>query len=182
MVSTEKLSNQDLWQFREHAGIVNNRHPLWADYEAALTRFPSTQSCLLLTARKQNRWNLAEFDWSSMSNHHDIEVCLFRIADTLGEPEKMEEWFAVQGYETVAPLKLITDGRDRLETDGWVGLYPCLDSKVFEKRISFNANPLREIIGRLLPLGAPRQRDHCMILEYSKSGKITAIQSLRRGG
>ena len=66
-------------------------------------RFPDTRSCLDPSESAKQEPNLLKFDWSSIWLPADLEVCVFRIASSLGSVAAARAWFQHQGYEVSDP-------------------------------------------------------------------------------
>lgn len=67
----------------------------------AVKRWPDARACLIRSERKLERPDIAMMDWSRMRRSDDIEVCLFRIAASIGAPDGVAEWFRAQGFQRV---------------------------------------------------------------------------------
>jgi len=70
----------------------------------AAKRWPDVRSCLVRSERDAEQPDIAKVNWQRMRRPEDIEVCLFRVAASIGGPEGMEDWFQAQemtGIETV---------------------------------------------------------------------------------
>lgn len=112
-----------------------------------------------------------------MIDHSDIDICLFRIADSLGSPEKMRVWLYDQGYTGSNFSSTRTDANQKT-----VGNYAStrlegyLPASVFDQRVGFNHSIFDWILG--VP---PRNRDHFVNIGYSKLGKVVFVFSGRRG-
>lgn len=63
-------------------------------YRKAVEKFPNVDSCLL--ERDVNSVN-----WSLIKTTTELEVCLSRIHNHLGDVSKSEEWFKQQGFKVI---------------------------------------------------------------------------------
>ena len=182
LVDKSELSNQIDWPFRLQDKIVDSTHPLWSRYEHALSAFPSTESCLMESANAESRFDLIKVDWGRFQSHQDIEVCLFRIADSLGGPSEMVSWLKESEYEVSGPIQQIKEGQGSSSNEGWYAVSATLDHITFEKRVEFTPTFLGRLFRQFFSESSSQHDDHALILNYSKTGRITAVQSLIRGG
>jgi len=67
-----------------------------ADIRAA-KKWPDARSCLIRSELKQKYPDLRKINWRKMRMDTDIEVCMFRIFNSLGTPELNKHWFMKQG-------------------------------------------------------------------------------------
>jgi hypothetical protein len=70
------------------------------DYEAireSVARFPNVRSCLIKSEKEKQIPNLTLFDWNAVKGTKDAEVCVFRIATSIGGIEGTKQWLISQG-------------------------------------------------------------------------------------
>lgn len=95
-VPREELSSQDTDPFLFLGSVMDRDHAQWNRYGPAIRRRPDTLSCLRPEERDAERPNLLAYDWHRVQQH---EVCLFRIATTLGSVERVRAWMAASGMQ-----------------------------------------------------------------------------------
>ena len=71
--------------------------PRGAALRAAAAARPDAESCLRPEARGADPADLLAFDWAGLRSLKEAQVCLFRLADTLGSPQGVEIWMAASG-------------------------------------------------------------------------------------
>ncbi len=81
--------------------LVYGKRPVKRANQQAARRWPDVRSCLMRSERKAETPDLRKMNWGKMRRKEDIEVCLFRIASSLGSPEAMRDWFVSQGMQRV---------------------------------------------------------------------------------
>ena len=64
----------------------------------------SSLSCI-----KMDKPDAEKFDWSSIQSDEECRRCLFAMANILGSPEAMAEWFTAQGFTDVNRVSLSGD-------------------------------------------------------------------------
>lgn len=84
-------------------------------YRKAVEKFPNVDSCLL--ERDVNSVN-----WSIIKTTTELEVCLSRIHNHLGDVSKSEEWFKQQGFSV--NVRSNPDYPERLHSVGGIWLIP----------------------------------------------------------
>lgn len=172
-----ELSQQSSRPFSINGHVIDRQNPRWDQYESALAIFPTTQSCLQRSSKTQWGWNLAAIEWAAMTNNSDIEVCLFRIADSFGSPERMRSWLNDQGYVgsdfVSQPYDLNQIAKSE---DTWMRVEGYLPASTFYQRVHFNSS-----IWDWLLRVPPSKRDHFVNIGFSKIGKVIFVFSGRRG-
>lgn len=119
-------------------------------FRSAEARFSSLASCLSADAKTDHGLDTLGFDWWAFSNPAEIQVCIFRVAAGLGDPEKFFEWITLQGGEPYGPINIGASVMRRYGVNGagvqingrWPrGDYPFSRWKLFEHTLmslSFN--------------------------------------------
>ncbi|MBQ0751233.1 MAG: hypothetical protein KBT70_13655 [Roseovarius sp.] len=81
----------------------------------AAARFDDVRDCLLPAEKRNDAPDLTQIDWRKMRSKAVIEVCLFRIFSSLGNPMAAKRWFEVQGLRRVklytSSGRAVRDGR-----------------------------------------------------------------------
>jgi len=92
-VDKADLSTQESSPFLFLGSVVDANHGAWDRYAGALLRRPDTLSCLRPSEQEATRPNLLAFDWHRVRGY-DRDVCLFRVATSLGSIERLRAWMA----------------------------------------------------------------------------------------
>jgi len=66
------------------------------NYDLEIKKWPNAQSCLVETELTKSEPDLRLVNWYRFKTYRDAEVCLWRIFDSLGTPEKVVRWFEFQ--------------------------------------------------------------------------------------
>lgn len=105
LVPRYALSTQDSDPFMFVGRIMDESRPRWDEFEDTLAAFPDTSSCLLPGERGKDVQNLLAFNWKAMESLTEIEVCVFRVARSLPDPELLEDWLSSQGYRVIGSIQ-----------------------------------------------------------------------------
>lgn len=97
-IEYDYLSNQKTDPFLFLGRVVNDEHPQWRTYQKTLRRHPDVESCLAKEERNERHPNLLHVDWAYVGTSRGAEICLFRIASSLGSIERIVEWLEYQGF------------------------------------------------------------------------------------
>jgi hypothetical protein len=100
----------DLAKERLHFGYFER---IW--YQKSFWKFPTVSECLSANARTQNGWDLTRVNWSKFNDVFDVKVCIFRIADALGDIESAEAWIKVVGFGAYV-TNVYADGKPLIAT------------------------------------------------------------------
>lgn len=93
-----RLAKQETEPFLFLGKVVNENHPRHEDYDRALRRFPDVRSCLTEDERNKPQPDLREIDWDEMRNVRDVDVCVFRIASSIQDVDRIKNWLRHQGF------------------------------------------------------------------------------------
>ena len=99
--SEQDLATQTDHPFMFSGEVVDEQHPQWDNFRRTLRTFPDTQSCLTKGSRTGDQFDLTQFSWRGLRGSREIEVCLFRVATTLRDVDKMAAWLTTQEFEYV---------------------------------------------------------------------------------
>ncbi len=66
----------------------------------AARKWPHVRSCLVGSESKKDHPDLRKINWSKLRTDSDINVCMFRIFNSLGTKERNERWFNEQGFSS----------------------------------------------------------------------------------
>jgi hypothetical protein len=99
-VPRNRLSTQEDKPFLFFGTVMDQEHPRWEQFRAAIQGYPDILSCLRPEERAAERPNLLAYDWFRVRGDN---VCLFRIASTLGSIERVRAWMAASGMKLRLP-------------------------------------------------------------------------------
>jgi len=94
----ESSQSQDPFLF--YSKIVDSSHPLYPEYLGALGRFEAAGNCWKNEPFDLPGNSTRYFDWPRMRTTEDLEVCFFRLFNSLKNKEKTIAWLAQAGFET----------------------------------------------------------------------------------
>ena len=178
VVAKELLSSQHNHPFLFLGKPMDPSQPRWDEYAEAIQRFQSAEACLIAPP-EGSEWNLAAVDWTAMHSHKDIEVCFFRIFDTLNDPERVRRWLEHQGYWTTEmqpPYESNPSVRFPLEPIyRFAGL---IATNELEARMSFDNGG---VLGFLLGLVLPAPKGYTVNLSFSADLQIVSVFSGSQG-
>lgn len=98
------LSKQNTRPFRFGGEIMSEKSGRWNRYRDEIEKFTDAVPCLSSGVDKNGRVDLRDLDWSQHTKVEGLDVCIFRILDTLPSVNLMEEWIASQDF-SVSPNK-----------------------------------------------------------------------------
>ncbi len=99
-----RLSDQGVSPYLSMGRLVDEQHPRWEEYREPITQFPSVRACLAPSEQETDTPNVMNVDWDIIHGPYAVQVCLFRIFDTLGSPELVAEWMEQNGFRDVGNL------------------------------------------------------------------------------
>lgn len=91
-------TNSDETEF-PYSNLSASQRDRWL-YQAAIWLRPDTRSCLKVHQSDDTALDLSKFDWGSMYTESMLNVCLFRVMNSLQEPGHVVSWLRSQGFET----------------------------------------------------------------------------------
>lgn len=97
-IEYDHLANQETDPFLFLGKVVDNLHPQWMRYRLALWRYPDVVSCLEKSEREKEEPNLLELDWERVGTGSGAEVCVFRVASSLGSADRTLTWLQYQKF------------------------------------------------------------------------------------
>lgn len=98
------LSNQNTRPFRFGGEVMSEKSGRWKRYRREIDRYPNAVPCLSSGVDEFGKVDLRDFNWTLHTKVEGLDVCIFRILDTLQSVVLMEEWIASQGF-SVSPNK-----------------------------------------------------------------------------
>lgn len=109
-IDSEYFSNQESHPFLFLGEEVAQGHPKWRAYNSAIRKYSSVVDCLTTDEQSQPNPNLLRFDWLEVGVSREAEVCLFRIADSLGTEERLAKWLEFHGFIVTGPTRILGEG------------------------------------------------------------------------
>ncbi|MGR3341652.1 MAG: hypothetical protein ACU0DI_00180 [Paracoccaceae bacterium] len=98
MVQNSNLSSQDTDPFLFLGKLVDESHPRFGDYKRAIKRFSHVRQCYEPGDSSLTELDLLKFEWKKPKGRWQLEVCLFRIATSLGDSAALREWLDYHGF------------------------------------------------------------------------------------
>ncbi|MBO6725273.1 MAG: hypothetical protein JJ911_06390 [Rhizobiaceae bacterium] len=102
--SAETEPDHPLWREMTFRGPKKGEPTVWD--RAAVLSYPDLNSCLFSWSDTP-RWgdqpsmeNLWYFRWRDLRTASEKQVCLWRVANYIGDAEKVSEWFRNQGFKS----------------------------------------------------------------------------------
>ncbi|MES0823861.1 hypothetical protein [Ruegeria sp. SCP11] len=86
------LADQETDPFLFLGKVVDKLHPQWTRYRRVLRRYPDVVSCLVESEREKKEPNLLKLDWDRIGTGSGAEVCVFRVASSLGSADRTLTW------------------------------------------------------------------------------------------
>ena len=102
--TVDDLSHQYTSPFRFGGQVISEESARWNQYRRAIEKYPNAVPCLSSGIDSNGTVDLRDMDWFQLKKVQDLDVCVFRILDTLSSVELMEDWIASQGF-FVSPNK-----------------------------------------------------------------------------
>ena len=99
-VPRDRLATQDSHPFLLLGRVMDETHPRWSEFRSAIRSYPDVDPCLEEEQRGTAEPDLLAFDWNSIRREAAMEVCLFRVFQSLREPELIEAWVLRKGFRT----------------------------------------------------------------------------------
>ena len=99
-VPRDRLATQDSHPFLLLGRVIDETHPRWSEFRRAIRDYPDVDPCLEEEQRGTAEPDLLAFDWNGIRRGAAMEVCLFRVFQTLREPDLIEAWLLRQGFRT----------------------------------------------------------------------------------
>lgn len=78
---------------------MDQTHPQWSRFRRLLKDFPSVRDCLLPEEARKAVPDLRQFDWKRVGTGSGAEVCIYRVARSLGDPDAIFDWLSAQDFK-----------------------------------------------------------------------------------
>lgn len=99
-----RLSDQAVSPYLSIGRLVDEQHPRWEEYRGPIAQFRSVRACLAPSEQETDTPNVMNVDWDIIRGPYSVQVCLFRIFDSLGSPELAAQWMKKNGVRDVKNL------------------------------------------------------------------------------
>ncbi|MEM9844343.1 MAG: hypothetical protein AAF965_06050 [Pseudomonadota bacterium] len=110
-IAYDYLSDQENYPFLFLGLEVNSSHPRWRDYKNTLPLYPHVKDCLIESEQSVSEPNLLRIDWPRTGTGPAAEICVFRIARSLGSVERILQWLEFHGFEHRGQNRIISEER-----------------------------------------------------------------------
>ncbi len=105
----DHLATQETDPFLFSGHLMDKEQPRWQQYRKALRRFPDVRDCLVRAERDKPEPNLLLIDWSRAAGSADFEVCLFRIARSVGSSDRILTWLKYHEFRMISASRFRND-------------------------------------------------------------------------
>lgn len=83
--------------------VVDRENTRWRSLRHAIYRYRSVRDCLAVSERAKQTPNLLKIDWDAVGFGKGAQVCIFRIARSLADVDRLHGWFEYHGFQVVGP-------------------------------------------------------------------------------
>jgi hypothetical protein len=164
LIPRERLSTQATQPFLFLGEVMEPSHPQWSRYADVLEDFPDVSSCLVEEERDKPVQDVRKLDWARI-DMEKLNVCVFRIAVTIDDPNLTRAWMIEQKYNIIDDLSTcvysLGENRSTLEKYGECSEEGSMDGGTFKKKR--NADGLFGTVAAWL--GIPPSR-HWLVIRY----------------
>lgn len=102
-IEYDRLSTQGDEPYLFLGYVMDSEQARWNQFRKAIHAYPNVQSCLIEEERNKKQPNLLKFDWDSVGTGQEAAVCVFRIARSLSNQDRIQNWFAYHQFEVAGP-------------------------------------------------------------------------------
>ncbi|MDA5556193.1 hypothetical protein [Shimia sp. MMG029] len=100
-IAYDYLSDQNTDPFLIQGKLLDETHPRWKEYRRVVKRYPNVRSCLVREEANKTDPNLLKLDWRRVGAHRGAQVCVFRIANSLGTVERIRNWLVYHDFARI---------------------------------------------------------------------------------
>lgn len=170
----EDLSSQEKRPFLLLGRPMQPNQPRWDEFREPVEKFASAQDCLNAPQVIGSRWNTLDVNWRVLTSHRDIEVCLFRIFDTIDDPLLVISWLERQGYDALDPRPTSGNGFSDVPPDLIQVMYveAYVDTDLFEERVTFTRFVLPWTI---------KAKGYAIQIRFSNTNRLVSVFSKPQG-
>lgn len=94
----DHLANQETDPFLFSGFTMDRESARWPQYRRAIGRFPDVRNCLVKDEQEKEKPNLLLIDWDQTGMGTGVEVCLFLIARSLENVDRIRQWLEFQEF------------------------------------------------------------------------------------
>jgi len=165
-----RLAKQETEPFLFQGKVVDVNHPWFSDYRKALRRFPNVRSCLIEVERENPQPDLRQIDWGAIGNIREIEVCVFRVASSIGDIATIKLWLLHHGFTM--------DEVSRRRRESYAPKYET--EPIFRLWSYLSMEKFREVIPRFWftrIIGLEIGRRYALFIYFSQNGQVVGVNS-----
>ncbi|WP_372575202.1 hypothetical protein [Ruegeria jejuensis] len=103
VIEYDHLANQSTDPYMFSGKVVDKSSNKWRSHRRSIKKFSDVRECLVKSEQHKENPNLLKIDWDQVGFDHAAEVCIFRIARSLGDTQLFKDWFGYHGFNVVGP-------------------------------------------------------------------------------
>lgn len=165
-----RLAKQETEPYLLDGKVVDESHPRYVHYGEPILRFPDVRSCLVESERGEPVPDLRLMDWDAAENLADVDVCVFRVASSIGDVDTVKLWLRYHGFHVGRDIPL--HGKSyvpKSETDAMFIVDSLLPVEKFRGIFP------RSRIWRLI--GIETVHSYSLGIWFSQSGRVVGVTS-----
>lgn len=108
-IEYDYLSEQESDPFLFAGIVMDADQPRWSQFRRSLRKFPSVRDCLVAEEQEKQKPNLLLIDWDRVGTGGSARVCIFRIARSLNDVERIHKWLAFHEFRVNPKIRLVGD-------------------------------------------------------------------------
>ncbi len=89
--------------------VVDENSNKWRSHRRSIRKFSDVRDCLVRSEQSKENPNLLLVDWDRVRFDHAAEVCVFRIARSLGDVGPLKDWFDYHGFSVNGPNRSFSE-------------------------------------------------------------------------
>ena len=169
-----RLSTQDERPFLFGGKVVDGSHGSFSQYEGAISKFPSVTSCI--NHNSGRGFNLQNINFGKINSIQEIDVCVFRVTDSIEKTSEILAWLQRIGFETRDFVRFRSENfsprseLDRIYIASAILELEKLHVIVEEKEFGF----FRSLISMIYPKGV----FYTLSISLAESGRVVSVSSI----
>ncbi|MEW2917200.1 hypothetical protein AB1A64_09010 [Ruegeria sp. ANG10] len=108
-IEYDHLSNQEDEPYLFLGYVMEPEQARWEQFREAIQTYPDVKSCLLKDEQNKEVPNLLKFDWARVGTGDGAAVCVFRVTRSLGDPDRIQNWFKYHEFEVAGPYRYFSE-------------------------------------------------------------------------
>ncbi|WP_170382534.1 hypothetical protein [Ruegeria atlantica] len=161
----------DPYMFSGH--VVDKHSNKWLSYRRSIRNYSDVRDCLMKSEKLKEKPNLLKIDWDRVGFGHAAEVCVFRIARSLGDVESLKDWFDYHGFRINGPNNSRSESyKPRYETQPMQTLSAKWSGAVFKDRYMARKSLLFYIFANGYRIGG-----YAFNMRLSEDNRIVSIEA-----